>query len=85
VLYLTDVLEAQGRKQRWLARRLGIHESLLSKYIYGVRPVPPGVERRAAELLDLPATVPLFFTRVVPSGTYDEPRGTSDVAEPIPA
>ncbi len=52
-----DVMEERGIRQQWLADRLGLHKSLLSKYKSGERVAPPDVVLRAAALLDLRVSV----------------------------
>ncbi len=52
-----DTLASRGQSQRWLARNLGIHESLLCHYKSGRRVAPDATFRRAADLLGLPASV----------------------------
>lgn len=35
---LKQILAAEGRKQRWLAEQIGVHESLVSRYCRGLHP-----------------------------------------------
>jgi len=42
---LAEVLADEGRSQRWLASRAGIHESHLSRIVNGL---PPGPDTQAA-------------------------------------
>jgi len=48
---LATVLEAQGRKRSWLARELGVSESLISKISLGQRSAKPELARRIADKL----------------------------------
>jgi transcriptional regulator with XRE-family HTH domain len=54
---LEDVLTAQGRKARWLAAKVGISESHLSRVVNGERPV----SRTLAEAIAATLQVPLFL------------------------
>lgn len=42
-----------GVRHSVVARALGVHPTLLSVYLNGRRPAPPGFEQRAMETLDL--------------------------------
>ena len=44
---LLAILAGQGRKHRWLASQLGVHESSVSRWVYGAKCVPL---RRRAEI-----------------------------------
>lgn len=48
-----EELERSGRTQRWLARQLGIHYTLLSKYNTGERVAPDEIAREARNLLGI--------------------------------
>lgn len=63
-----ETLEKRGQSQRWLAKHLGIHESLLTHYKAGRRPVPDDVLRRSADLLGLPESVVVPPAVVFPDG-----------------
>jgi transcriptional regulator with XRE-family HTH domain len=52
--YLGDVLETQGRKQRWLAERIGVSGGYVSLIIGGERSVDRDTGERIAALLDVP-------------------------------
>ena len=52
--HLGDVLETQGRKQRWLAERVGVSGAYISLVIAGERTVDREMGERIAELLDVP-------------------------------
>lgn len=54
---LAETLRDQGRHHRWLARKLGIHESIVSRVVSGERTVS---EERAARISEL-VMVPLFL------------------------
>jgi transcriptional regulator with XRE-family HTH domain len=47
-------LDERGIRQQWLADKLGVDKSLLSKYRTGKRPMPVAHVARSAELLNLP-------------------------------
>ena len=48
---LKIAIDASGLKQRWLAKEIGIDPSLLSRYVGGYRPTPPGVVKALAKVL----------------------------------
>jgi transcriptional regulator with XRE-family HTH domain len=52
-----DLLARQERSQGWLARRMGIHPSLLTRVLKGERSATPEFRRRLSEALDLPEVV----------------------------
>jgi transcriptional regulator with XRE-family HTH domain len=52
--HLGDVLESQGRKQRWLAERIGVSGGYVSLIIAGERTVDRETGERIAALLDVP-------------------------------
>ncbi len=52
--HLGDVLQSQGRKQRWLAERLGVSGGYVSLIIAGERTVDRETGERIAALLDVP-------------------------------
>jgi transcriptional regulator with XRE-family HTH domain len=52
--HLGDVLESQGRKQRWLAERIGVSGAYVSLIIAGERTVDRETGERIAALLDVP-------------------------------
>lgn len=54
---LAQTLQEQGRHQRWLARKLGVHESMVSRIVAGERPASEMQAQRISELL----MVPLFL------------------------
>lgn len=66
--HLGDVLEAQGRKQRWLAERVGVSGAYISLVIAGERTVDRETGERIAELLDVPLF--LLFSLGTPSTLY---------------
>lgn len=51
---LGRVLESQGRKQRWLAERIGVSGAYISLIIAGERTVDQETGERIAALLDVP-------------------------------
>ena len=52
--HLGAVLECQGRKQRWLAERIGVSGGYVSLIIAGERTVDRKQGEQIAELLDVP-------------------------------
>ncbi len=55
------VLREQGRKQRWLADRVGVHESIVSDWVKGKRTVDAHRAGLIAEILGVPFS--LLFDR----------------------
>ncbi len=47
-------LKEQGRKQRWLAEQLGVHESIVSDWVNGRRTVDHLRAKQIARVLDIP-------------------------------
>jgi plasmid maintenance system antidote protein VapI len=45
---------SQGRRQTWLAAKLGVHKSLITHIVVGRRTVDRQTGERIAELLDVP-------------------------------
>jgi transcriptional regulator with XRE-family HTH domain len=58
---LAAVLEAQGRMRRWLAERVGVSESLISKVLSGKKTVDQALGERIAEALGVPFNVLFEF------------------------
>jgi transcriptional regulator with XRE-family HTH domain len=54
---LMDLLNQQGRKQRWLANQVGVSESHLSRVVAGERLI----DQVAAERISSVLAVPLFL------------------------
>lgn len=54
---LAETLAAQGRYQRWVARKVGVSESLLSLATDRKRTVSEPVATQIAELLGVPFTM----------------------------
>jgi transcriptional regulator with XRE-family HTH domain len=48
------LLTARGSSKRWLAGKLGMKESTLSRYLSGSRPAPPDLYERIADVLHVP-------------------------------
>jgi plasmid maintenance system antidote protein VapI len=61
---LSEELRRQGRYQRWLARRVGVHEVTLSLAANGHRTIPEELANRIAEVLDVPFFVLFELTDV---------------------
>lgn len=70
---LKRVMRAQGRTQRWLADQLGIHETVLSKYANGHRPMSDELVREIARILGVPEDMLRSHAREFPCGNIDEP------------
>jgi transcriptional regulator with XRE-family HTH domain len=64
------LLEARGSTKKWLAAKLGLTPSALSRYLYGSRPAPPDLYQRVADVLQVPEA--LFDERVVVSTPRQE-------------
>jgi plasmid maintenance system antidote protein VapI len=54
---LGPVMAAQGRKKRWLAAQVGVHESLIGKLIAGQRSASQQTAERISAVLGLPIGV----------------------------
>lgn len=78
---LFEILEAQGRRQDWLAEQIGCSQSLVSKIKYGQRPIPTWFAERAAAVMGLPESV-LFFG---PEVTDESKSVPSDISAIEPA
>jgi transcriptional regulator with XRE-family HTH domain len=48
---LKKIIKARGLKQVWLAERIAVDSSVLSRYISGERPTPPSVLKAIAKVL----------------------------------
>jgi len=68
--HLGDVLESQGRKQRWLAERIGVSGGYVSLIVAGERTVDRATGERIAALLDVPFF--LLFALGSPSNTFSQ-------------
>lgn len=53
--HIQDWLEGHERSQSWLARRVGISRSYLTRLFNGERPLSDDLARSIAEVLDVPA------------------------------
>lgn len=51
---LGRTMVSQGRRQTWLAEKLGVHRSLITHIVVGRRTVDRPTAERIAELLDVP-------------------------------
>jgi plasmid maintenance system antidote protein VapI len=51
---LARYLHDQGRKQRWLAEQVGVHESLVSEWINGRRTLSELRAKQVARVLGVP-------------------------------
>ena len=65
---ILETLREQGRTQRWLAGKLGIHESYFAKYRAGIVTPTDDVIRRAGALLGLPESILFPRADVSPIG-----------------
>jgi ribosome-binding protein aMBF1 (putative translation factor) len=70
---LGDVIEQQGRYQKWVADRIGMSESLMSKVVRGGRTLNRSDAERIATLLGVP-----FFVLFELHKGYDEVTDTHD-------
>lgn len=77
MLGLRNILNDQGRTQRWLAGRLGVHESMLSKWILEQFPMPERVAAEIAEILSVPEAAVVQHVSDVPVGTKSVPECTA--------
>jgi transcriptional regulator with XRE-family HTH domain len=69
---ILETLREQGRSQRWLAGKLGIHESYFAKYRAGILTPSPELIRTAGSLLGLPESVLFPYAEVSPIGEEAE-------------
>ena len=53
-IQIGPALKEQGRKQRWLADRIGVHESVVSDWVNGRRTVDQHRAKQIAEVMDIP-------------------------------
>jgi transcriptional regulator with XRE-family HTH domain len=51
---LAQCLRDQGRKQRWLAEKIGTHESLVSEWVNGRRSIGQRRAQQVADALGIP-------------------------------
>lgn len=51
---LGEVMQAQGRRQTWLAAQLGVHKSLITHILKGRRSVARDSGERIASLMGVP-------------------------------
>jgi len=50
------LLEARGTRKQWLALKLGMKESTLSRYLSGDRTAPADLYQRIADVLHVPVS-----------------------------
>lgn len=50
------LLEARGTRKQWLALKLGMKESTLSRYLGGTREAPADLYERIADVLHVPVS-----------------------------
>ena len=72
---LQALIRERGLKQRWLAEQLGVHESMLSKWLSGNRPLPREMAERIAEVLAVPVTEFFSCAHDLPIGMKQDPIG----------
>lgn len=77
---LGEILKEQGRTQRWLARRIGVSDALLSLVISGQRTFTPEAAEKVAQTLNLPL---FFLADSLPVGRISD--APMEEAEPCPA
>ncbi len=58
---LGPILEAQGRKRRWLAQKVGVSEAWLSYLISGQRTATKDVAERISDTLNVPLFLAFEF------------------------
>jgi transcriptional regulator with XRE-family HTH domain len=61
---LASVMDAQGRKARWLATEVGISESHLSRVLKGERLISEPLANKIADKLQMPLFLVFEFTSV---------------------
>lgn len=66
---LGEILKEQGRTQRWLARRVGVSDALLSLIISGQRTFSPPLAQKVALTLNLPL---FFLSDTLPIGRISD-------------
>ena len=74
VTLLRETMKEQGRQGRWLAQRLSIANSTLSRYLHGDRTMPEAQLCEAMRLVGLP-----YHALNVTGGTELVPNGASHV------
>ncbi len=62
-------LKEQGRKQRWLADQVGIHESVVSDWVNGRRTVDELRARQISKIMGVPFILLFLGTEVPIYGT----------------
>lgn len=60
---LRDLVRAQGRRQNWIAARLGISNGLLNLTVVGGRPISPAIAGGLAGILGVPVEDVLAASR----------------------
>lgn len=78
---LGRLIESQGLRQDWIAKRAGISKSHLSRIILGERLASEPVAQRIADVL----RVDLFFAFELPTRNDKEPSGSHDTKAKVPA
>ena len=58
---LAEVIAAQGRRRNWLAERVGVSESLISKIVAGTKTADRVLGERIADVLGVPFGVLFEF------------------------
>ena len=77
MIQIERILEADERDWAWLARRLGISKSLITRWKKGERKITEKHKKAMADLFHLPKDI-LF-----PNGSKTVPIATDREAEPI--
>lgn len=72
---LGALLAAQGRRQDWLAKQVGVSQALVSRLISEQRTVDEGTARRICGALQ----VPIFLAFDIPVGSEQSPKGNDVV------
>lgn len=73
---IPEILREQGRRQDWLARRMGYSATYVNKVLHGHYPISNEFVRRAVAALELPADV-LFVLPAEPA----QPSQDADAAD----
>ncbi|MCC6312741.1 MAG: helix-turn-helix transcriptional regulator [Thermomicrobiales bacterium] len=69
---MSELMTSQGRKARWLADRVGISESHLSRIVSGERGVSESLAKRIADVIQAPLFLAFDFTPVSDSLTEEQ-------------
>ena len=80
---LRDLVRAQGRRQNWIAARLGISNGLLNLTVVGGRPISPAIAGGLAGILGVPVEDVIDFLNAnLTTGFADVAPETPPATEP---